>query len=421
MDILRIYVIFFIAGYIFETFLELLNRREVLKNKSVPVYFKSYISEERYEKSVKYTLKEIDFTLVSDLLSSVFLLCFILAGGFGFFENLVLPLKLPLHAGGILIVLMIFCLFSLLSLPFSLYFHFVVEKGFGFNTMTLRLFFTDFIKELIISSVMISLVMLSLFFLTERAGELWWIFAFAAVISFQILAMMIYPVFIAPLFNKFLPLEEGELKERLLSLAERLSFRIDGIFSMDGSRRSKHSNAYFTGLGRFRKIVLFDTLISALDPDEIEAVLAHEIGHSKLDHIAKRLTVSAVVMFFVFFIASKLIDFAPLFTAFGFAAPSCYGIVLIFSLCSSPFTFFLRPVLSLWSRRYEYAADRYAVNAVQDGESMKNALIKLSRENLSNLTPNKLYSFYHYSHPALYERLSAIDRIVPFSKRGKRE
>jgi STE24 endopeptidase len=252
----------------------------------------------------------------------------------------------------------------------------------------------------------------------ERAGTLWWLWAFLLVLGFQLLMMVLYPILIAPLFNRFKPMEEGDLKASLLDLASALRFPSQGIFVMDGSRRSTHSNAYFTGFGRFRRIVIFDTLLAQMDPRELKSVLAHEIGHYKLGHIYKHLAVQVLMLFALFWIASLALAWPPLYQAFGFPPPApgqqgaagpgpAVGLFLFLTVFSS-LSLLLAPLSNLLSRRHEYQADAFAVRAVQDAEGMAKALLKLSRKNLSNLTPHPWYSAFHYSHPALAERLAAL-------------
>ena len=411
MTILIIYLAFFTAEFVFENYLEILNIRNIRKYRNVPDYFRDTVSEDNYRKSAEYTVEKTRFSMVSSLFSAVFLLVIIFSGFFGSLESLVLSVNTTEYIKWIIYIFSVTALFSIVSIPFSLYSSFVIEQKYGFNKMTLKLFITDLVKGSVISVIIGFPVLLILFWFMDKAGNYWWIYAFIFISVIQIALNVLYPVLIAPLFNKFEPLEEGELKSRLNSLAEKLSFRIKGIFRVDGSRRSGHSNAYFTGFGKLKRIVLYDTLISSLLPEEIEAVLAHEIGHEKLKHVIKRVTVSLLMMFITLFIIDRLLNFDSLFKAFGFSGSSYYGIFILISICSSPFTFFFNPLFTSWSRRHEYEADRFAVQSVENRESLKKALLKLNSENLSNLTPHPLYSFYHYSHPAIMERLEAIDRI----------
>ncbi|MDC7232345.1 MAG: M48 family metallopeptidase, partial [Spirochaetales bacterium] len=270
-------------------------------------------------------------------------------------------------------------------------------------------YFSDAVKQLFLSVLLMTPLLLGIFFFMDKSGSLWWIYASGFIVAFQLIVLLLYPVLIAHLFNKFTPLEEGSLRTRLISLAERCGFGTSGIFLMDGSRRSGHSNAYFTGMGKFRRIVLFDTLVESLSEEELEAVLAHEIGHNKLKHIPKRLISSILTITGALFITSLCMNWQELFQAFSFSAPAYHSILIILMFCSSPLSFFLSPLGNYRSRKHEYEADAYACSRVDRKDSLKNALLGLSRENLSNLTPHPLYSTFHYGHPALAERLKAME------------
>jgi STE24 endopeptidase len=271
-----------------------------------------------------------------------------------------------------------------------------------------RLYFADKLKGLLLGIVIGVPFLFVVLWLMDTAGFYWWIWAFLFIAGFQLIMVIIYPTLIAPLFNKFEPLPEGELRNRILRLAEQIGFKTQGIYSMDGSKRSAHSNAYFTGLGKAKRIVLFDTLIEQMTIDQGLAVLAHEMGHYKMKHIRRMLVVQSALLFFGLYILSLLVNFRPLFSAFGFEQPSHHAALVLFSLLSGPFTFYLGPVMNLLSRKHEYEADRFAAATLQNGKPMEDALINLTVKNLSNLTPHPWYSAYHYSHPTPAERITAI-------------
>jgi len=247
--------------------------------------------------------------------------------------------------------------------------------------------------------------------LMEATGSYWWIWTFFFVSGFQLLMVIVYPTLIAPLFNKFEPLPEGELRDRIMRLAEQVGFKTNGIFSMDGSKRSAHSNAYFTGIGKTKRIVLFDTLIAQMTLDQAVAVLAHEMGHYKMKHIRRMLVVQTVFLLFGLYILSFLLNYRPLFAAFGLDNPSNPAALVLFSLLSGPFTFYLGPLINRLSRKHEYEADRFAIQTLRNRRPMEEALINLTVKNLSNLTPHPWYSAYHYSHPTPTERIGAIRAI----------
>ena len=298
---------------------------------------------------------------------------------------------------------------SLAELPFSLYGTFVLEQRFGFNRTTLPLWLKDRLKGLALGAVLglpLLYAMHGFFALTGRA---WWLWLFAFMTAVQIGMVWLYPTVIAPLFNRFEPLPEGPLRERLESMAREARFATRGLYLMDASRRSGHSNAYFTGFFRPR-IVLFDTLVQEMTVDEAAAVLAHEIGHYQARHVHQRLLVGLAGQLLVLWALSVLVRWPPLFAAFGFSGPSLQAALALASLGGGAFTFWLAPLSSWVSRRHEYQADRHAVDVARAPAALRSALVKLNGQNLTNLHPHPWYSAWNYSHPTLLERLSAIER-----------
>jgi STE24 endopeptidase len=299
---------------------------------------------------------------------------------------------------------------ALPGLPVDWFEQFRLEEEFGFNTSTQKTWWLDRLKGVLL---MVSLgypLLVLILKIVEWAGSGWWLWAWSAVLAFQLLVALLAPVLILPLFNRFTPLPEGSLRERLLNLAGRTRFRARNIQVMDGSKRSRHSNAFFTGFGRFRKIVLFDTLVQQLTEPELEAVLAHEIGHFQLKHIPKMLLLSAAGSLAGFYLLSLLAGQEWFYRAFGFEPGSLVPALLLFGLLSGAVTFWLAPLAHGWSRRYEYQADAFAAGAMKETSSLISALRKLNEKNLSNLTPHPLYSGFHYSHPTLLEREAALAR-----------
>ncbi len=409
-SILVLYLVLFGIRFLWENLLTLLNQRHVIAHRSDPPSFALTIMDrETYERSVQYTLTRSRFGLISGTASAAFLLIVILTGSLGYLESLVMRANLGTYTQGVLFFFLISVIFGIFSIPFSLYGQFVIEEKFGFNRMTLGLFVLDMLKGMLISVLLITPLLYALFWFMDRAGSFWWIYAFLGFSVFQVIVMIIYPTLIAPLFNKFSPLEDGALRDKIISLAEKLDFRTKGIFVMDGSKRSSHSNAYFTGIGRVKRIVLFDTLVQSMEEQQVASVLAHEIGHEKKHHVKKHLAFSLGATLIGFWILSLLLLYSPFFQAFGFAGSSYHAAVVLLSFCAGPFTFFLKPLMALWSRKHEYEADRFSVDAVGSAEGLKGALIRLGQKNLSNLTPHPWFSFYHYSHPTLAERLSAME------------
>lgn len=415
------------SGMALETILDLLNRREVLRHRAPPPFFtgpgSGTLSEsagfdaETFAKSRAYTLDRLAFGQFSRFYSAAILLGLLFSGILPFSDRLLERVFGDgLHRGALFLAGITLAQ-SLLKVPLSVYSTFRIEGRHGFNTMTWPLFRRDLIKEMLLSLALGLPLLYALLALMRALGERWWLGAFALLLAFQLAMMILYPTFLAPLFNRFRPLEEGVLKTSLLELAHRLRFPAGGIYVMDGSRRSLHSNAYFTGFGRFRRIVLFDTLLRQMEHPELLSVLAHEIGHYKRRHIYKMMFVQTALMGLVLWLASLALRWPTLYQAFGFAAsPLSAGPfagnpgvgLFLFLTAISALSLPLAPLQNAFSRKHEYEADAFAVEAIRDPGAMQSALIKLSRENLSNMTPHPWYSAFHYSHPTLRERLRAI-------------
>ena len=410
--ILILFSVFLVLETAVDIILTMLNLRHVQRHAgAVPSAFVGIVEDGQYRRSVEYTLTRGRFTLVVGSVSSAALLAIVASGLLGTLDTVARSLPIHPYLQGMVYIATVSLGAWLLRLPFGLYSTFVIEGRFGFNRTTVRLFIVDALKGFAISVVIGVPVLAALFWFMDRTGRFWWLWAFAATTLFQFGMSYLAPTVIAPMFNRFTPLPDGSLKDRILALARRLGFRTRGIYVVDSSRRSRHSNAYFTGLGRAKRIVLFDTLLATGSEDEIVAVLAHEIGHAKLKHVTKGMVVSMLFSLAGFWIISLLLSWQPLYQAFGFARPGYQDILVLIAFCSGPFVYFLQPLLSMRSRRQEYHADRFAVHGVGSAQGLRSALLRLSRENLSNLTPHPLYSFFHYSHPTLAERISALDRF----------
>ena len=296
-------------------------------------------------------------------------------------------------------------------MPFEWWSTFRIEERFGFNKSTQKLWIVDKVKGFVLGFGIGYPLLALLIFLVTSAGDLWWVWGFTVFFLFQLVMVVAYPMFIMPLFNKMEPMAAGELKDRLFALAERTGFKAQTILVIDGSKRSGHSNAFFAGFGRFRRIVLYDTLIEQMSHEELEAVLAHEIGHYKKGHIPKMITLSGVMTFAMFALLGWMAGGTWLAEAFHFSAAAAeqfVPVLLLFMLLSGLLTFWLSPFSSLWSRKHEYEADAFARDAMDSSEPLIRALRKLHKENLSNLTPHPIYSRFYYSHPTLLERESSL-------------
>ncbi len=407
--ILILFLSLFFLELIWEQFLLWLNLRHARSCKDNPPELAVEIwGRQDYQRAVDYSRSKTYLAVISSLVGSGLVLLLVSSGWLGTLESWVSSLAVGTILQGILYVYLISLIFGVVSLPSMIYTQFVIEARYGFNRMTWKLFILDGLKSLLVSLVLIT-PLLALLFLLIRAGALWWLWGFILFTAFQLVMIVLYPKVIAPLFNKFTPLEEGSLKEKVQALADHLGFKTRGIFVMDGSKRSRHSNAYFSGLGRVKRIVLFDTLIRSLAEDQVAGVLAHEIGHEKLGHILKRLALSVSSGLLGFWLVSLLLNYSPFFEAFNFSGPSPQAVLVLVMFVSGPFTFYLKPLFSWWSRRHEYQADHFVKSRTRYGKAFQTALKRLSKDNLSNPVPHPLYSFYHYSHPTTLERIRALN------------
>ena len=387
-----------------------LNRSEVSKYKSnPPAAVLAVMNKETYEKSVAYTLVKSRFESVTDIVDAVVLCIALFSGLLPFIYSKVMAYGSSDSAWlGAFFLITTSLLLSVVSIPFDLYNQFKIEEGFGFNKSSLGLWITDKIKGLLLSLIIGLPLLAGLLSLVNRVGSTWWIWGFCLLFIFQLIMMVLYPVLIMPLFNKLSPLPDGPLKDRLFALGERTGFKAKSIQVMDGSKRSGHSNAFFTGFGRFRRIVLFDTLIAQLTEEELEAVLAHEIGHYRLGHIPKGLMLSLAGTALSFAVIAWLCTTSWFNPAFGFHSGVLSASFLLVGLVGGLVTFWISPVFNLLSRKHEYEADNFAKKAMGNSEAMISALRKLSSKNLSNLTPHPFYSGFHYSHPTLAEREASL-------------
>lgn len=406
--------LFFYAAYlVVEIGLDILNIKHMDKNKNnIPDLFKNVYSQEDYRKSIEYTKAKTFFGIFKHLIMAAILFIFIFTG---FFEDVDYGLReiLPNHPflEAVFYPFAVFFVFMLIGMPFAYYFQFVLEEKFGFNRMTKKTFVLDQIKSMLVSFVLGFPLMAGLLWFINDFQANWWIFGTFLIMGFQIFTAAVYPVLLAPIFNKFTPLNDGTLKDRIVELAKKVNFKMAGIYTIDGSKRSSHSNAFFAGIGSMRRIVLFDTLIEKQNEDEIVSIIAHEMGHNVKKHIQKSLILSFVVMFISFYVLAFCLKWDLFFYAFGVTTPSAHVGLVLFMLFSSVFLFPISPIFTKISRKNEFEADEFSVKTTLDKQNLSSALVKLTKENLGNLTPHPLYSAYHYSHPTTIERVDAINKI----------
>lgn len=364
----------------------------------VPDSFAQKITPQAHHMGADYTIAKTRFGMVDTLYENGLRLFWTLGGGLALLDGFWRSQGLDPVWTGVAVIISALAFMSLLALPFSAWYTFRLEERFGFNKTTPGTFASDFLKELMLLlafGIPLAWVVLELM---ESSGAFWWIYVWAVWFGFSLLMMWLYPALIAPLFNKFTPLDDASLKSRIESLLAKCGFSSRGIFVMDGSKRSGHGNAYFTGFGNNKRIVFYDTLLKTLEPAEIEAVLAHELGHFRRRHIQKRMAVMAVISFLALALLGWLIDIPAFYTGLGVDQPSTYMALLLFMLVGPVVTVFVQPVFSRLSRTHEYEADEYAAGQTRADDLIK-ALVKLYRDNASTLTPDPLYSAFHDSHP----------------------
>ncbi|MDB6055334.1 MAG: peptidase [Verrucomicrobiales bacterium] len=404
-----IILLLLIAKFFGQLWLDHLNQSEIRKNAStVPPAFRDFITEENYFKSVQYSFAKIKFGRIELMFDFVISAIILFSGILPWFFTIGTGVLGTTSWGSSLLLIVFTVLLFIPGLPFSYYNQFVLEEKFGFNTSNFRTWILDRLKGLALLLMLGWPILALLLTIIAKSGPWWWFWGWCAIIGIQLVMMVLAPIVIMPLFNKFKPLEEGTLRQRLLQLGEKTGFSAKTIQVMDGSKRSRHSNAFFTGFGKFRKIVLFDTLISQLDESELEAVLAHEIGHYKKAHIPKMLAWGAITSLLGLYLLAWLTNQPWFFHAFGLQTRSIPAALLLFTLTTELVTFWFTPLGNLFSRKFEFEADAFASDAVGAAIPLIGALRKLNDKNLSNLTPHPRYSAFYYSHPTLVERERAL-------------
>jgi len=408
-----IILIAIVVEYIFNIILDMLNLT-VLQDE-LPETFKGMYDPERYRTSQEYLRINTRFEWVTDTFFILLVLGFWFLKGFPFLDRWVRSLNQGPVISGLVFIGVLILIRSILVLPFSIYGTFFIEERFGFNKTTWSTFILDRIKVLFLGALLGGPLLAGILWFFEYAGHHAWWLCWLAVTLYALIAQLVVPMWIMPLFNRFDPLEDGELRQAIMSCAHSIGFPLDNVFVMDGSKRSGKSNAFFTGFGRHKRVVLYDTLVKQQTTAELVSVLAHEMGHYKKKHIIQNLFLGAVEMGVMFFLLSLCISYQGLFDAFYVESRSVYAGLIFFSMLYSPLGFFIGIFFRVFSRKNEYEADRFAVKVTADPESLAMALKKLSVENLSNLMPHPLYVFFHYTHPPVLERINVISNLHNFS------
>ena len=407
---MNIYAIIILVAIVVDFVLEIISNRLNLKSltKKLPDEFEDVYDEDTYAKSQEYTRTRTKFGFITGTFNLLLLLGFWFSGGFNWLDQWARSFDYGVIGTGLIFIGALVIAKSIISLPFSLYSTFVIEERFGFNKTDAKTFIADRVKGLALSVLIGGPLLAGIIAFFEYGGAWAWLYAWLAVTAFSLVMQYVAPTWIMPLFNKFEPLEDGELRQAIESYADKVDFPLQGIYVMDGSKRSSKSNAFFTGFGKNKRIALFDTLIENHTTEELVAVLAHEIGHYKKKHIVKNMTISILHTGIMFVLLSIFLQVPALFDAFFMDQMSVYAGLLFFGLLYSPVETILGIFMQMMSRTHEYEADNFAATTIEKPEEMVNVLKKLSKDNLSNLTPHPFYVFLNYSHPPALKRIKAI-------------
>ena len=394
-----------IFDYILEQWLEYLNAKN--RSAELPTELKGVYDEEKYKKSIDYDKVTSKFGFVTSSLNFVIILIMLFLGGFSFVDALAGYYSVDPIFKALIFFAILGPAADILHTPFAIYDTFVIEEKFGFNKTTVKTFILDKIKGWLLTIIVGGILAYVILWFYYKTTDMFWIYAWALTSGFMIFMAMFYSNLIVPLFNKQQPLEDGELKEAISQFASKVGFKLDNVYRIDGSKRSTKANAYFTGLGAKKRIVLYDTLIKELSTDEIVAVLAHEIGHYKRKHTLQGIILSVLQMGITFYLISLFLSLPALSQALGVNQPSFHIGIIAFGILYSPFSLVIGLLMNILSRKNEYQADAFTGEFFQ-AEHLINALKKLSINNLSNLTPHPIYVFFHYSHPTLLQRINAL-------------
>jgi len=376
----------------------------------VPEAFREQINIAAHHKAADYTSTLVRFGALTIIFDTFLLLIFTVGGGIQWLSDASSHLTDSLLLQGVAVIVLVLVLQSLLEMPFDLYRTFNIEARFGFNKMTLKLYLLDAVKGTLLGAVLGLPLLFAVLWMMSAMGELWWLYVWGVWVTFNLLLLFIYPTYIAPMFNKFEPLQDEAQKLRIESLLARCGFQSSGLFVMDGSKRSSHGNAYFTGFGKTKRIVFFDTLLQRLSPGEIDAVLAHELGHFKHRHVIKRIAFTFAVSLGFLWVLAQLLHAEWFYLGMGVTTQSTAIALLLFFMALPVFTFLLHPLTSAYSRKHEFEADAYAAQQT-DANELVNALVKLYQDNAKTLTPDPLYATFYESHPPAPIRIAHLQKL----------
>ncbi|MBC8186210.1 M48 family metallopeptidase [candidate division KSB1 bacterium] len=412
ISLLAAYLIIIAFGY----WMKFLNLGHLKKyGHQIPDPFEGHIDGELLKKTSDYTFEHSRFGYFESIFDNILLVIFLFGGLLALYNGWIVSLDLSFILTGILFFFLLSFVSSILDIPFNLYTTFKIENKYGFNTTTAKIWITDFIKSTAISIILMGIMGGIGFWLIKASPNYWWIWLWAFFLVFSLFLMYISPYVIEPLFNKFTPIAEEyeELEEKIRNMMDKVGLKVSRVFQMDASKRSKHTNAYFTGIGKVKRIILYDTLLQKMEEDEILAVLAHEVGHWKKKHILKRIIVSEIVGFFCIYISFRILQTDWLTQIFNISSPTFFTKLVILGFIGSIISFPFTPISTYLSRKHERQADQMAVNLTGKPDGLISSLIKLSKDNLANLHPHPFFARFFYSHPPIVDRIKTLKKMKP--------
>ncbi|MBM4140531.1 MAG: M48 family metallopeptidase [Nitrospira sp.] len=377
----------------------------------IPSGFEGHIDKELLKKTKEYTLEHSRLDLIESVLNNILLLVFLFGGLLNLYNSWISSLRLPFIVSGTLFFILLSYAGTVLSIPFGLYSTFRIENKYGFKTITSTLWIIDFLKSLLLSTCLMGIVLSVVFLIIHVSPHYWWLWVWGFFLLFSLFIMYISPYVIEPLFHKFTPIGEEGLEEKIKELMRKVNIKISKVFTIDASKRSRHTNAYFTGIGKVKRIILYDTLLEKMNHDEILAVLAHEAGHWKKKHILKQIVFLELLSLIGIYITFRILQTDFLTDLFQIKPDTLFAKIVILGFIGSIVSFPFSPLINYISRRFEKEADAFTVKLIKDSESMTRVLIKLSKDNLSNLHPHPLYAVFYYSHPPVVERIKTLRKI----------
>jgi STE24 endopeptidase len=412
---MQTYLLIILFSYLFvqgfEYWLKFMNLR-YMKNrgKDIPQVFKGYIDEATLKNIHAYTIEKSSFSFIKSFYGNALVLIFLFGGLLNMYNAWVSSLNLSFISSGLVFFLLLSYVSTFLSIPFSLYDTFKIENKYGFNAMTVRLWIIDFLKSLLLSTILIAIVLTVGLWFIQSSPDNWWIWIWIFYLIFSLFIMYISPYVIEPLFNKFTPIEDESLAQKIRELLQRVGIQVSRVFKMDESKRSRHTNAYFSGFGKVKRIILYDTLLEKMNQDELLAVLSHEAGHWKKKHVLKLIIISEIISLAAIYISFMVLQTDFLTTIFHIEQHTFFAKIVILAFLGSIISFPFIPLGNYISRRFEREADRFSIQLMENKENISTALIKLSKDNLSNLHPHPLYAAFYYSHPSVVQRIESINK-----------